>query len=104
MALSLPRTKNEDLARARDPRTSRAELVDLAAHGKADVRAAIAARLDCPLATMLSLAYESDPRVLEALATNPSAPRSVLEVLASHKRESIGLLAQRRLRTARMYA
>ncbi len=104
MALSLTRTKSEDLVRARDPQTSRAELVALAAQGRADVRAAVAARLDCPLATMLSLAHESDVRVLEALASNPNAPRSVLERLASHKRGSIGELAQRRLRTARMYA
>ncbi len=104
MALSLTRTKSEDLLRARDPQTSRAELVALAAHGKPEVRAAVAARLDCPLATMLSLALESDVRVLEALASNPNAPRSVLERLVSHKRESVGQLAQRRLRTARMYA
>lgn len=103
MALSLTRTKNEDRLRALDPGTSRAELVGLAAHRDAEVRASVAARLDCPLATMLSLSQEDDPRVLEALASNPSAPRSVLERLATHKRESIGMLAQRRLRTARIY-
>lgn len=104
MALSLTRTKSEDRLRALDPLTSRADLVTLAAHRNVEVRAAVASRLDCPLASMLALVLEEDPRVLEALAANPSAPRSVLERLATHKRENIRFLASQRLRMAQVVA
>lgn len=100
MALSLTRTRVEDRLRALDPLTSKADLVTLAAHRSAEVRAAVASRLDCPLASMLSLVQEDDVRILEALAANPSAPRAVLERLSGHKRESIRFLASRRLRMA----
>lgn len=104
MALSLTRTRSEDRLRALDPLTSRADLVTLAAHRSAEVRAAVASRLDCPLASMLALVLEEDTRILEALAANPSAPRAVLERLALHKREGIRYLAVRRLRMAAQVA
>lgn len=98
MAFNLHRSDVEDRARALDPATSKAELVRLAAHRDPAVKAAVASRWDCPLASMLSLVLEDDVRVLEALATNPHAPRSVLEPLSAHKREQIRVLASRRLR------
>ncbi len=100
MAFTISRTTNEDRLRALDPRTPRAELVGLAAHRKPAVKAAVAARRDCPLASMFALVHETDTRVLEALASNVSAPRSVLEQLSLHKREGIRALATRRLKYA----
>jgi len=97
MALSLARTKSDDRIRARDPRTARTELIALATHRSAEVRAAVASRPDCPLGTQLSLVLDDDVRVLEALVSNPAAPASVLAQLASHKREPIRALAAQRL-------
>ena len=100
MSFTISRPKSEDLLRARDLQTSREELVRLAAHRDPVVKAAIAARRDCPLASMFALVQESDARVLEALASNASAPRSVVERLAKHKRPAISSLAARRLKFA----
>jgi hypothetical protein len=98
MAFTISRPKNEDRLRALDPQTPRAELVHLAAHRDPAVKAAVASRRDCPLASMYALVHESDQRILEALAANASAPRGVLEHLASHKREAVRSLATRRLK------
>lgn len=98
MAITFTRTIDDGLAQATDPLTARAELVHLAAHRKPEVRGAVAGRTDCPLATMLSLVHDAHPHVLESLALNPNAPRSVLEALASHRRESVRELVARRLR------
>ncbi|MCB2412954.1 hypothetical protein LGT39_08855 [Demequina sp. TTPB684] len=100
MAFTMTRPKHEDRLRALDPQTPRTELVQLAAHRDPLVKAAVASRRDCPLASMHALVHESDPRVLEALAANASAPRAVLERLASHRREAIRSLATRRLKYA----
>ncbi len=97
MAFTLSKSRNEDRLRASDPFTPRSELVQLAAHRDPAVKAVVASRHDCPLASMLALIHESDPRVLEALAGNMAAPRSVLEQLAVHKRPEIRDLAVRRL-------
>ncbi|WP_291378186.1 hypothetical protein [Demequina sp.] len=98
MAFTIARPKHEDRLRALDPYTPRSELVQLAAHRDPAVKAVVASRRDCPMASMFALALESDARVLEALAANASAPRAVLESLAAHKRDSISSLAIRRLR------
>ncbi len=100
MAFTISRPKSEDRLRALDPHTLRSELVHLAAHRDPAVKAAVASRRDCPLASMYALVHESDLRVLEALAANVSAPRGVLEHLALHKRESVRSLATRRLKYA----
>ncbi len=104
MALLTTRTSPEDRARALDPLTSRADLVALAAHRAADVRAAVASRRDCPLASMLALVNEDDPRILQALACNPSAPLTVLETLAGHRRPVVREIAKARLRAAAQVA
>lgn len=90
----------EDLLKARDPQVTGAELVLLAAHRDATVKAAVAARADCPMASMLSLAHESDPRVLESLISNPSVPQRVLEQLSQHRKPRIRSLAAARLAEA----
>jgi hypothetical protein len=100
MAITLSRSKNEDRLRALDPDTPRSELVHLAAHRDPAVKAVVASRRDCPLASMLALIHESDTRVLEALAGNASSPRSVLEALSAHKHEQVRALATRRLKYA----
>lgn len=98
MAITFARNVDDGLARATDPRTARIDLVRLASHRKPEVRAAVAARRDCPLATMLNLVHDPHLHVLESLALNPSAPRVVLEALASHRRENVRTLVARRLR------
>lgn len=100
MVFPLIRSRDDDRIRALDPRTPKSELVNLAAHRAAEVKAAVAGRIDCPLAAMLSLVHEADARILEALVANPAAPRAVLEALAEHRRETVRALATRRLRTA----
>lgn len=98
MAIMFIRHTDDGLAQATDPLTARMELVQLASHRNPDVRGAVAARRDCPLATMLTLVHDSHPHVVESLARNPSAPRVVLEALTSHRRESVRTLVARRLR------
>ncbi len=100
MAFTLSRSKTEDRLRALDPHTPRSELVHLAAHRDPTVKAVVASRRDCPMASMFALMHESDTRILEALAANLSVPRSVLEQLSAHKREDIRALAMRRLKYA----
>lgn len=98
MAMTFVRHTDDGLAQAQDPATARMELVQLASHRRHEVRGAVAARRDCPFATMLTLVHDSHPHVLESLALNPSVPRVVLEALASHRRESVRTLVSRRLR------
>jgi hypothetical protein len=98
MAFTFTRQTDEGLAQAVDPRTPRIDLVHLASHKRAEVRAAVAARRDCPLATMLALVHDREGDVLEALAINPSVPQVVLEALAAHRKDAVRVLAVRRLR------
>ncbi len=80
--------------------TERATVADAVADANATVRlvrAAVAERTDCPLATMISLAQDKDARVLEALAGNAAASASVLQVLAESKRGAARSIARRRL-------
>lgn len=98
MAISFARHTDEGLAQATDPDTARMQLVHLASHRRPEVRGAVASRRDCPLATMLTLVHDSHTQVVEALALNPSSPRVVLEALVDHRRESVRVLAARRLR------
>jgi len=98
MTITFTRHTDDGLAQATDPLTARMELVHLASHHKHEVRGAVAARRDCPLATMLTLVHDTHPYVVESLALNPSSPRVVLEALASHRRGSVRVLVARRLR------
>lgn len=78
-----PRSHAEDVARALDPAVTGVELVALAAHRERDVRAAVASRADAPLASLISLAHETDAETLEALVSNPSSPAFVLRKIAT---------------------
>jgi hypothetical protein len=100
MVLTISRPRGEDRIRALDPQTPLAELVHFAAHRNPAVRAVVASRRDCPLASMFALVQDADTRVLHALAANVNAPRSVLQLLAEHKRESVRSIAARRLKYA----
>ncbi|WNM24034.1 hypothetical protein RN607_11725 [Demequina capsici] len=97
MAFSFSRSKAEDLARAQDPSTVPADLVALAMHKDDGVRAAVAGRADCPMATMLVLAQDKDGDVLDALVQNPSASVTVLQMLADSRRGGVRNAARRRL-------
>ena len=100
MAFSFSRSKAEDLARAQDPSTVSADLVALAMHKDDSVRAAVAGRADCPMATMLVLAQDKDSDVLQALVQNQSASPTVLQMLSDSRKSAIRTAARRRLGTA----
>lgn len=89
MALAAQRSRTEDLERAIDPATGSAELVELALHRDLYVRAVVAAREDCPLATLLLLAQDEDARVALAVLDNPHLPPSMLATLAEHRRHAV---------------
>ena len=102
MAFTLSRTHSEHLERALDPHTPSADLIGLSLHRDSAVKAAVASRTDCPLATLCNLAQEDDARVLEAVVRNPAAPRRIVEQLADHKRGSVREAARARLDAARV--
>src|ERR1035437_8998568 len=93
-----PRSATEDIARALDPQVRRSELVALAAHRDMGVRAAVASRLDAPMASLISLAHETDVRVLSALVDNPASPPWVIRKLATERHTEIRERALARLR------
>ncbi len=100
MAFTLSRSKSEELIRAQDPEVKGAALVELAGSGDTAVKAILASRTDCPMAVMFSLGQESDPKILEALLGNPSAPHGIVVHLAQNRRAHIRELAERRLAAA----
>jgi hypothetical protein len=77
-----PRPATDDVSRALHPSVRGMELVALAVHRDMAVRAAVASRIDAPMATLISLAHERDTGVLEALLDNPSSPLFVLQKIA----------------------
>ena len=99
MSLITPtaRSVTEDTARALDPSVTGTELVALAAHRDAKVRAVIAARADAPMASLISLAHERDDRIHEALVDNPKSPLWVIRKLATDGKSKIRRRAQERL-------
>lgn len=92
------RSYSEDVSRALDPSVRGSELVVLAAHRDMAVRAAVASRLDAPMASLISLAHERDLRILSALVDNPTSPPTVIRVLTAERRSDIGERAVARLR------
>lgn len=92
------RTHADDIDRALDPDVARSELVKLSVHRDMRVRAAVASRVDAPMASLISLAHERDARVREALLGNPSSPLWVLHALAADNRPAIRDRALARLR------
>lgn len=93
-----PRSASEDVARALNPMVRGSELVALAAHRDMGVRAAVASRLDAPMASLISLAHETDVRVLSALVDNPASPPWVIRKLATKRHADIRDRALARLR------
>ena len=108
---------------ARSGALSRARAIELSLRREPDVREAIAARDDCPLAIQANLLHDRrasvrialasngalfggvaeelsrdrDPAVLKALARSGGTPRRVLETLATHRREEVARIARRTL-------
>ncbi|NYI40648.1 hypothetical protein [Demequina lutea] len=98
--LSSPRSTSDDVARAVDPGVTGGELLPYAVHQSAIVRAAVAARMDCPVGALISLGHDHDVAVLEALLRNARTPSSVVRALADHRNQSIADLAVQRLRNS----
>lgn len=87
-----------DVARALDATVTGADLLPLAAHRAAVVRAAVASRHDCPMGALISLGHDHDVSVLEALLRNPKTPASTVRSLADHRNSRVSDLAVQRLR------
>lgn len=99
MVLGLPalRGTTEDLLRAQDPTVKGQELLPLAVHRDAKVRAVVAARPDCPMGALIALGHDTDSRVLEALVRNIRTPSSVIRSLAESRNRGVAQLALSRL-------
>ena len=100
MELSPARGTSEDLLRAHDPSLDGDALLRLAVHRSPAVRAAVAARPDCPVGALISLGHDHEHAVLQALIENPRTPSSVIRNLADHRAESISDAAVQRLRNS----
>nr|WP_234986570.1 hypothetical protein [Demequina sp. NBRC 110055] len=83
---------------AQDPSLESAELLTLAAHRDPQVRAAVAARTDAPMAALMSLGYDPSLDVLHALLRNPRTPSSVVRKLSDHRNAALADAAVQRLR------
>ncbi len=94
------RGQSEDVVRALDPELTGSELLPLAVHRDASVRAAVAGRTDCPMGALVSLGHDSSLEVLSALLANPRTPSSVVRRLADHRDPRIAGIAVQRLRNA----
>ncbi len=91
---------SEDVARALDPEISGSALLPLAVHRDPQVRAAVAARSDCPMGALVSLGHDANLDVLSALLGNARTPSSVVRRLADHRDPRISGIAVQRLRNA----
>jgi hypothetical protein len=100
MGLPSARSASEDVSRAIDPAVTGADLLPFAVHRNASVRAAVAARTDCPVGALISLGHDHDTTVLEALLRNVRTPSSVVRALADHRNARISDLAVQRLRNS----
>ena len=98
MSLPPARDASDDVLRALDPDLTGSALLPYAVHRNAEVRAAVAARADCPAGALISLGHDHDVVVLEALLRNVRTPSSVVRALADHRNQRISDLAVQRLR------
>lgn len=98
VALPPARDTSADVLRALDPELTGQELLSYAVHRDARVRAAVAARTDCPAGALISLGHDHDTGVLEALLRNVRTPSSVVRALSDHRNPRISDLAVQRLR------
>ncbi len=74
-----------DVRAASDPARTKQELLELGRSRNHVVRAAVAARADCPLGLMVTLAHDISVDVRIAVAMNDHAQRSVMNYLASDR-------------------
>lgn len=74
-----------EVREAQNPELTKSELLPLGASRSAAVRTIVAAREDCPLGLMVTLAHDYHVDVRCAIASNPSAQRSVLAYLAADR-------------------
>ncbi|MDN4471532.1 hypothetical protein [Demequina zhanjiangensis] len=88
----------DDLARAADPAVAGQELMGLATHRRAAVRAAVAARPDLPATVVVFLSRDHSSEVLTSLLRNPRIPASTVRYLADHRDPRVADLAVQRLR------
>lgn len=100
LGISSLRGTSEDMARALDPAVVGQELLPLAVHRDAKVRAAVAARTDCPMGALIALGHDHDVHVLEAVIRNVRTPSSVIRSLADSRNSKIAELAVQRLRNS----
>ncbi len=100
LGLSSTRGASEDLARALDPHVVGQDLLPLAVHRDAKVRAAVASRTDCPMGAIIALGHDHDIRVLEAVIRNVRTPSSVIRSLADSRNSRIAEQAVQRLRNS----
>ena len=100
MAFASARSRRDDREFAASPAISPSDLVALAARGDRSTKAVIAARADCPLATMITFALEHDAAVHAALLANPAVPETVLAHLAQSRHGKVRAGARARLGSA----
>jgi len=100
MAFASARSRRDDRELAASPGISPSDLVALAARADRSTKAIIAARVDCPLATMIAFAMDHDATVHAALLDNPALPPTVLEQLARSRNGKVRAGAQARLGSA----
>lgn len=74
---------------ASDPALTKNELLELGGSRNYAVRAAVAARPDCPLGLMVTLAHDVSADVRVAVALNDHAQRSVMQYLASDRNVAV---------------
>mgnify|MGYP003836445607 CR=1 FL=1 len=98
VGISPARRASEDVTRAQDPDLAPSEVLRLAVHRSAAVRATVASRADCPVGALISLGHDADHAVLGALIANPRTPASVIRTLADHRVTAISDAAVQRLR------
>ncbi len=80
---------SEDVATARRPDLTKAQLVELAQSKNELVKEIIAGREDCPLGIMVTLTHDKATDVRAAVAGNPLASRTVMEHLADDKQSAV---------------
>lgn len=74
-----------EVEEAARPGLDKARINELAGSRNALVRAAIAARTDCPLGLMVTLAHDYSAEVRAAVAKNPTAQRTVMAYLSADR-------------------
>ncbi len=121
-----PKPVSPDIHEAGSDGVERDRLAALALHRKPEVRAIVAARGDCPLGLLITLAHDAkadvrvavaaneraaesvlaqlatdrDARVARAVAHNPAASQFVVAILAGHREPSVRRAATARLNDA----